>query len=59
MRLDEPTNAHQKAIETLAATFEAKLGITGVAFEDCDRRIKELQQAAYAVQQRAFRFLQG
>ena len=47
-RLDELGTIHQKAIETLATTIEGKLSIVEAAFEGCDRKIKELQQAAYA-----------
>ena len=47
-RLNQFNLAHQKAIEMLADTFDEKLKIIGAAFEDCDRWLKELQQATYA-----------
>ena len=47
-RLDQQNLTHQKAIETLANKFEEKLEIIGAAFDDCNRKLKELQQAVYA-----------
>ena len=47
-RLDQQGLAHQKAIETLANKFEEKLEIIGAAFDDCNRKLKELQQTVYA-----------
>ena len=40
-RLDDLNSGHQKAIETLATTFEEKLRIIEGTFEGCDRKIKE------------------
>ena len=47
-RLDQQNLTHQKAIETLANKFEEKLEIIGAAFDDCNRKLKELQQTVYA-----------
>ena len=47
-RLDRINTAHQKAIEMLADTLDEKLKTIRAAFDDCDRRLSELQQATYA-----------